>query len=455
MRSPDPGQNSWLYRFASPRLTAVLRGAVAASFALLAGYQLATQITDIGMDRSEPAVQNSSRSNAADETGTAPEAISPVETLVLDVQPGDTLESMFRESGLSLVDLTEILQLDTARQNLRKLRPGDTLSVRHDEGIVQGLERDMGVGQVFVVQRNDAASGTASATDPVFRAELVKLPVERRIVTAGGRISSSLFEAAANAGLSEKAVMKLAEIFAWDIDFARDISTDDEFTLVYEELWRNGKKLGEGEILAAEFTNRGGRFTAVRFEESDGRAAYYSTDGRPMRKAFVRAPISFARISSKFNPNRRHPILNTIRAHQGVDYSAPTGTPIKASGDGKVIFRGWKSGYGNTLILQHGGNITTLYAHLSRFAKTSGYGTKVRQGEVIGYVGATGLATAAHLHYEYRKNGVHLNPQTVILPPAEPLRGSELTAFQTTAQPLLTRLASRQTAFAANRPTNR
>jgi murein DD-endopeptidase MepM/ murein hydrolase activator NlpD len=399
-------------------------------------------------------VQASSRPAVAD-TGTAPEAISPIETLLLDVQSGDTLDSLFRESGLSLVDLAEILQLDTARQNLRILRPGDTLSVRHDQGTVLELERDIGIGQTFVVQRNDTAPAEAGTAGPVFRAELVSLPLERRVVTAGGRISSSLFEAAASAGLSEKAVMKLADIFAWDIDFVRDINTDDEFTLVYEELWRNGKKLGEGEILAAEFTNRGGRFTAVRFEESDGRAAYYSTDGRPMRKAFVRAPISFARISSKFNPNRRHPILNTIRAHQGVDYSAPTGTPVKASGDGKVIFRGWKSGYGNTLILQHGGNITTLYAHLSRFAKTSSYGTRVRQGEVIGYVGATGLATAAHLHYEYRKNGVHLNPQTVILPPAEPLRGAELMAFQTTAQPLLNRIASRQTALAANRPASR
>ena len=191
------------------------------------------------------------------------------------------------------------------------------------------------------------------------------------------------------------------------------------------------------------------------FEEADGRTAYYSTDGRPMRKAFVRVPVAFTRISSKFNPNRRHPILNTIRAHQGVDYAAPTGTPVHASGDGKVIFRGWKSGYGNTLILQHGGNITTLYAHLSRFAKTSAYGSKVRQGEVIAYVGATGLATAAHLHYEYRKNGLHLNPQTVILPPAEPLRGAELMAFQTTAQPLLARISTRQTALAANRTATR
>jgi murein DD-endopeptidase MepM/ murein hydrolase activator NlpD len=450
MQSPDPIQKGWLYRLASPRLPAALRGVAAASIALLAGYQLAGQITGATMARSETPAQTIPQT--ATEASPVTETTDPFETLLLDVQPGDTLDGLFRASGLNLVDLAEIMRLDAARQNLRILRPGDTLSVRHDAGTVLEIERDVGIGQTFVVQRNDATSDAdQGSTGPIFRAELVNLPLERRVVTAGGHISTSLFEAAADAGISERAVMKLADIFAWDIDFVRDINSGDEFSLVYEELWRNGKKLGEGDILAAEFTNRGGRYTAIRFEEADGRTAYYSTDGRPMRKAFVRVPVSFTRISSKFNPNRRHPILNTIRAHQGVDYAARTGTPVHASGDGKVIFRGWKSGYGNTLILQHGGNITTLYAHLSRFAKTSSYGSKVRQGEVIAYVGATGLATAAHLHYEYRKNGVHLNPQTVILPPAEPLRGTELMAFQTTAQPLLARISTRQTALAANR----
>lgn len=455
MRSPEPIKNRF-YRLTLPRVPAALRVTVAAALALLAGFQLTGQITGTSMLRSEAVARAADQSVAASKVSPAPETPDPVETLILDVQSGDTVDSLFRDAGLSLVDLAEILQLDTARKNLRILRPGDTLSVRHENGAVLTVERDIGIGQTFVVQRNDSSSDTeATRAEPLFSAELVNLPLDRRTVTVGGRISTSLFEAAADAGLSEKAVMKLADIFAWDIDFVRDINTGDEFTLVYEELWRNGKKLGEGEILAAEFTNRGGRYTAIRFEEADGRAAYYSADGRPMRKAFVRAPVSFARISSKFNPNRRHPILNTIRAHQGVDYAARTGTPVQASGDGKVIFRGWKSGYGNTLILQHGGNITTLYGHLSRFAKTSSYGSKVRQGEIIAYVGATGLATAAHLHYEYRKNGVHLDPQTVILPPAEPLRGAELMAFQTTAQPLLSRISTRQTALAANRPAGR
>lgn len=360
---------------------------------------------------------------------------------MLEVEPGDTLDSLFRSASLSNVDLAEILQLDQARQYLRVLRPGDVLHVRHDAGAVLELSRELDIRSRLDIRRGDAG----------FESSVVEMPLEHRMVTVGGKIRSSLFEAAQDARISEKLVMNLAKIFAYDIDFVRDIGQGDEFSLVYEELWRDGTKLGEGDVLAAEFVNRGARYTAIRFDEGDGRAEYYTHDGQPMRKAFVRAPLSFTRISSDFNPNRRHPILNTIRAHQGVDYAAPKGTPVMASGDGKIIFRGWKGGYGNTLIVQHGGNVTTLYGHLSRFGNR-GYGSRVRQGDVIGYVGATGLATAPHLHYEYRKNGVHLNPRTVILPNAEPLRGETLTAFRQASQPLLQRLEARTSMLAANRP---
>jgi murein DD-endopeptidase MepM/ murein hydrolase activator NlpD len=365
----------------------------------------------------------------------------PVETLSIEVMPGDTLDSIFRDSGLSLVELAQILDLDVARKNLRVLKPGDQLRMRLEHGSVVEVSKDIGITESLVVQRNAGQ----------YTGELVRLPVERRTVTAAARISRSLFEAAAEARVSENLIMRLADIFAWDIDFVRDVGAGDEFSIVYEELWRDGEKLGEGNILAAEYTSRGGRYTAIRFEEPDGRASYYTHEGRPMRKSFVRAPLAFTRISSGFNPSRRHPVLNTIRAHRGVDYAAPTGTPVKASGDGRIIFRGWKSGYGNTVILQHGGNVTTLYGHLSRFAKSSAYGRRVRQGDVIAYVGSTGLATGPHLHYEYRKNGVALNPQTVILPPPEPLKGDQLTAFQSVARPLLSRLESRATRLAANR----
>ena len=182
------------------------------------------------------------------------------------------------------------------------------------------------------------------------------------------------------------------------------------------------------------------RYRAIRFVDNDGHSDYFTPEGRSVRKAFVRAPVDFTRISSSFNPRRRHPVLNTIRAHRGVDYAAPRGTPIKAAGDGKVIFRGRKGGYGNAVIVQHGGNITTLYAHMSNFARKSRLGSRVKQGQIIGYVGSTGLATAAHLHYEYRLNGVHRNPRTVQLPQAEPISDKYREKFLAQAEPLLKEL---------------
>jgi murein DD-endopeptidase MepM/ murein hydrolase activator NlpD len=418
------------------QVRSTLLALTATTVALVTGYQLTTQVTE--SIRATP-VATARPAPAAVVTALPP--VDPIEELELAVQPGDTLDSLFRDANLSTVDLAEILQLDLGRKYLRVLRPDDVLMVRHNGSTILQLHRELDFRTELQVQRD----GTG------FHASVVELPLEHRIVMAAGRIRSSLFEAAQESRVSEKLIMKMANIFEYDIDFASDIGAGDEFAMVYEELWRNGTKLGEGEVLAAEFMNRGARYTAIRYEDADGRPSYYTHDGQPMRKAFVRAPVSFTRISSEFNPARRHPILNTIRAHEGVDYAAPKGTPVKASGDGKIIFRGWKGGYGNTIILQHSGNVTTLYGHLSRFGGR-GYGGRVQQGEVIGYVGATGLATAPHLHYEYRKNGVHLNPRTVILPNAEPLRGQELTAFRTSAAPLLQRLEARNTMLAANRP---
>ncbi|MBL8201220.1 MAG: peptidoglycan DD-metalloendopeptidase family protein [Chromatiales bacterium] len=435
-REPAAGA---LLRPANPFRASVIALASAA-VALIAGYQLSAQISRSFQSAAVSSPAAVSPPAAAPVAELAP-PVDPVEVLALEVRPGDTLDSLFRATSLSLVDLAEILQLDVARKYLRVLRPGDVLHVRHDDGAILELDRDLDIRSKLKIQRADAG----------FEAEVIPLPLERRLVTTSGKIRNSLFAAAQESRVSEKLIMNMAQIFEYDIDFVRDIGAGDEFALVYEELWRDGAKLGEGEVLAAEFVNRGARYTAIRYDDGDGRAAYYTHDGQPMRKAFVRAPLSFTRISSDFNPRRRHPILNTIRAHQGVDYSAPKGTPVKASGDGKIIFRGWKGGYGNTIILQHGGNVTTLYGHLSAFGSRS-YGSRVKQGDVIGYVGATGLATAPHLHYEYRKNGVHLNPRTVILPNAEPLRGQALTAFRTSAEPLLQRLESRASMLAANRP---
>jgi murein DD-endopeptidase MepM/ murein hydrolase activator NlpD len=279
-----------------------------------------------------------------------------------------------------------------------------------------------------------------SKAESEFSAEIINRPIEVRRKLAFGKIDTSLFESAAAAGLPDRLIMNLAGIFAWDVDFVLDIRRGDQYYILFEEIYQDGQYVSDGDIVAAEFDNDGRSFQAIRFVDAGGRSDYYTPDGLSVRKAFVRAPLDFSRISSSFNPRRRHPILNTIRAHRGVDYSAPSGTPIKAAGDGKIIFRGVKGGYGNAVIVQHGGNITTLYAHMSRYNNSSRVGRRVTQGQTIGYVGKTGLATAPHLHYEYRLNGVHRNPRTVKLPQADPIRKEYRADFLAAAEPIIDEL---------------
>ena len=368
-------------------------------------------------------------------------AEAPGNRLTLIVRKSDSLDRLFKRHGLNRTDLANIMKLDTAREHLRLVKPGDEILVRESGGRILQLDRQVSLSEVLSIERNG----------DVFKAQMLEHELEAQPVRTTGTIDSSLFLAAADAGISDRTIMNLAGIFAWDIDFVLDIRQGDGFSLVYEEFWQDGKRVAEGDILAAEFINRGKRYRAVRFKDASGRVDYYTPEGRSVRKAFVRAPLSFARISSNFNPRRRHPKLNTIRAHKGVDYAAPTGTPIKAAGDGKVIRRGRKGGYGNTVIVQHGGNITTLYAHMSRFSKAR-VGSRVRQVDIIGYVGSTGLATGPHLHYEYRRNGVHLNPRTVKLPDAQPIDAAYLAAFQKAASPLLQQLDNERTLVAVDTP---
>ncbi len=270
---------------------------------------------------------------------------------------------------------------------------------------------------------------TVVREDSGFAAKMIDNPVETKIRTATATIDSSLFQAAESADISDTVALKLANVFAWDIDFVLDIREGDRFTAVYEQIYQDGRYLHDGELLAAEFVNGGKVYRAVRFVTETGRASYYTPEGRPMRKAFLRAPVEFTRVSSVFNPHRLHPILNLIRGHMGTDYAAPTGTPVHAAGDGRVSFAGQRGGYGNALMLAHSSSVSTLYGHMSRFAAHMRVGTHVQQGDVIGYVGMTGLATGPHLHYEYLVNGVHKNPQTVQLPGAEPLHADALEKF--------------------------
>jgi len=367
------------------------------------------------------------------DSGQAVQQQAPVpagELLVVTVKSGDTLDRLFRRNGLSVADLALMLRLKEARNGLAKILPGDEIEVRHEQATVLELSRPLSEELTLRLVRQEQG----------YAAEFLANPVERTVTFAQGRIDNSLFLAGTEAGLSQTLVMNLAGIFAWDVDFALDIRSGDSFALVYEEIWQDGVRVRDGDILAAEFINQGRKVRAIRYQDPEGRVDYYTPEGLSLRKAFLRSPVDFARVSSNFNPNRLHPILKTRRPHRGVDYAAKTGTPIKAAGDGKIIFRGKNGGYGNCVIIQHGGNITTLYGHMSRFDKGAPLGKRVRQGQIIGYVGSTGLATAAHLHYEYRLNGVHRNPRTVPLPEADPIPAQYRAMFEEASRPLISQL---------------
>lgn len=351
------------------------------------------------------------------------------QVLELTIRRGDTLDQLFRRNDLSLGDLAAIVALDDAGPHLKKLIPGDELVIEHDEGRLMSLYRELDLTNSMMIMRQDDR----------FIAEMIERPLEIRRKNAYGQIERSLFESAIRAGLPDKTVMNLAGIFAWDVDFVLDIRSGDDYYVLYEQLYQDGEYLGDGEIIAAEFNNNGRTIQAIRFVDKDGRSDYFTPEGNSVRKAFLRAPVDF-RVSSSFNPSRLHPVLRTVRPHRGTDYAAPHGTPIKATGDGKVVFRGVKSGYGNVVILQHGGNITTLYAHMSKFASSVRNGTRVRQGQTIGYVGKSGLVTGVHLHYEYRLNGVHRNSRTVPLPQADPIPAEYREEFLALVEPILDEL---------------
>lgn len=414
-------------------------------FPLLAGA-LAYVLTS-----TPPASTQEESTESATVAGTAKPAQSaavepPGEKVDFVVRRNDTLERIFRRLKLSVDDLTAILGLPGVRQALHQIRPGDQLTVVHEDGTIHALNRRISETEILSVTRDDSG----------FAAEVITTPIEIKAAHAYGTIDSSLFVAARAAGVSPETIMQLAnDIFGWEIDFALDIRPGDRFHLVYEQKYRDGKYLGDGRILAAEFVNDGETHRAIHYASADGKIdSYFTPDGRSMRRQFLRAPLDFRRVSSNFNPRRRHPILNTIRAHQGVDYSASTGTTIKAAGDGRVSFVGVKGGYGKVVTLEHGGGISTLYAHMSGFARGVRNGQRVRQGQAIGFVGSTGAATGPHLHYEYRVNGIHKNPRTVRLPNASPIPAEYRDEFQSKAGVILAELEQQRDASLALAPAD-
>jgi murein DD-endopeptidase MepM/ murein hydrolase activator NlpD len=388
----------------------------------------------------ETATNNGEQGSAVDGSATATTQTAtekPVSSASFDlstinviVHRNDTLDAIFRRLKLSLTDLASLRGLPGLKARLDSLRPGESLRLLHRDGSLFGLERRLNEEQTLKVVRD--ASG--------LKADVLQNPLEARPRTIRAVINSSLFEAIETAGGHDQTALALADIFAWDIDFVLDIQPGDAFVVSYQELYQDGVYVKDGPILAASFVNQGKEYRAVRYVDPDGGAHYYTPDGRSMHKAFLRTPVEFTRISSKFNSARLHPILNLIRAHKGVDYAAPIGTPVRAAGDGRIRYAGPKGGYGNVVEIEHSRSIVTVYGHLSRFAKGTRVGRHVTQGSVIAYVGMTGLATGPHLHYEYRVNGIFKNPQTVSLPDAEPISARWRADFQTRTAPLLATL---------------
>lgn len=338
----------------------------------------------------------------------------------LEVRKGDNLAKLFERAGVSASDMSEVLQSGTDAKTLKHIYPGQKLAFQIDND-----------GQLLALRYEETQLKSTQyyRENNSFVAEKVNREPEIRQQFTSGTITSSFYKAGIDAGLNDGMILKLAEIFGSEVDFALDLRANDQFAVLHDEYYLDGKKIGNGPILAASFTNQGETHTAFRYVYANGDQGYFSADGTSMRKTFMRAPLDIIRITSSFSLNRLHPVLKTSRPHRGIDYGAPTGTPVYAAGDGRVVQSGFSPSNGNFVVIQHGGSYATKYLHLSK--RTVKVGDRVRQRQTIGAVGSTGLATGPHLHYEFLVNGVHTNPAKIAgqLPKAERIATSEQRRF--------------------------
>jgi murein DD-endopeptidase MepM/ murein hydrolase activator NlpD len=348
------------------------------------------------------------------------------------IQRGDTIGSVLARLSVTDHAAQNFLRTDARARTLYQLKPGKSVRVKTDEdGRLLTLSYLTQSGDLLTVRRGRddfvASSGVPQAT---VRLEL-----------RAGEIRSSLFAAADAVGLPDAITSQIAEVFSGDVDFLHDVRRGDRFSVVYEMREVDGHPAGAGKVVAAEFVGKGTAYRAFLWRGADGSEGYYAEDGKSLRKAFLRSPLEFTRITSGFSMARFHPFMLTWRAHRGVDFAAPSGTPVRAAGDGKVMSAGRQNGYGNVVILQHSGAFSTAYAHLSRFAAGIKPGTHVAQGELIGYVGQTGWATGPHLHYEFRINNEQRDPLTIALPSAQPIPAADKSAFAERVAPLAVQLS--------------
>ncbi|MEG3592594.1 MAG: peptidoglycan DD-metalloendopeptidase family protein [Pseudomonadota bacterium] len=349
------------------------------------------------------------------------------------VKKGDSLSSIFDTLKIHSA-LKEITKSQEASKYLQKLYPGQKFRVVIDD---TGLKK-----LALLIKYNEKL--TFSRAGETYTAVHKTLPVHNSTKVIYGNIEDSFFLAGALAGLNDQQIMDLTYIFGWDIDFVLNIRKGDSFRVVIQESSTKESSVVKTSILAAEFVNQGKKYRALKYVFQNNESSYYTVDGKSVRKSFLKAPLDYTRVSSHFNLRRLHPILHKIRAHKGVDYAAPSGTKVKTTGDGRVTFMGIKKGYGRTVEIQHNKEITTVYSHLSRFGKNIKRNKAVKQGQVIGYVGMTGMATGPHLHYEFRINKKHMDPVKLKHPSTEALAKTEMARFKIQTKSALVKLLTPQ-----------
>jgi len=412
-----------------PRKRPKRRAALAVAF-----FSLFGMVTAFGTVRetSQPQVE---RITVVEELAISPAQVPTEEAHVFWQEErfdrGDTLAALLDRLGVDPAVAARLVRENGRAKPFRALRPGMAVqALTADHGDLLSLRFVAGRDTVLGFDRTP--DGFSSIEEPAEFSRAVRMKT--------GEIHSSLFAAADDAGLPDSVAIQLAEIFGGDIDFHRDLRKGDRFSVIYETLYHQGRAIKSGRVLAAEFINDGRAYRAVWFGEDPDNGSYYAPDGQSLRKAFLRSPLEFSRVTSGFSTRRFHPLLKTWRAHKGVDYGAPTGTRVRATGDGVVERVGQQNGYGNVVVLRHKGSISTLYAHLSKFGAGIRRGTRVSQGDIIGYVGATGWATGPHLHYEFRVGDEHRNPLKMVFPSAEPVPAARMAAFRDQTGPYAAQL---------------
>jgi murein DD-endopeptidase MepM/ murein hydrolase activator NlpD len=362
------------------------------------------------------------------------------ETFVYEeqVQRGDTLANLLQRLGVDDAQANKFIKSDATARLVMQQKAGKSVRAQtNEQGELQWLQTSIieNVGDapqlknVTVTRQNENGAGANGS----FNATESKVPLERRVEMKSGKITTSLFAATDAAQIPDAIASQLIDMFSTEVDFSSDLRSGDHFQLLYETFWQNGEMVGAGKVLAGEFTNAGRSYQTVWFNDGKGSGSYYGFDGKSMKKAFLKSPIAFTRISSGFSM-RVHPISGKWKQHDGVDFAAPTGTPIHAAADGVIETVGKSGGYGNLVVLKHWSGYSTSYAHMSRFASGLRKGAKVKQGEVIGYVGATGWATAPHLHYELRHNKKPLDPLKVKVGQSQTLAAADVVRFKSVVQ---------------------